>query len=194
MYISHFQFFLSDGILYYLLAISSLFCLYAKQNAKQQGKSKLLLGKNSWNVLEKIKSFDSSWRILNFKNRKTWQDFFLSKPGRASVMTIWGYFTSAILRLLSSSDASVLGKITLWGTILLSVAVEVLVVSVSGYTASYTVSCTLCEKRPTVCWICLSKLTNHSVIDGSIWDEPQHFSPSQSFQYTLAAGYVLWWW
>lgn len=95
MYISHFQFFLSDGILYYLLAISSLVCPYAKQNAKQQGKVKLLLVKNSWNGLENIKSLESSQRILNLRTGKLDRTFLFPNV-RASVMTIWGYFTSAI--------------------------------------------------------------------------------------------------
>lgn len=76
MYISLFQFFLSDGNLYCSLAVSSLIVLPAKQNVKQQDRGKLLLVKSSWNVYGKNQIFWKFSRKFEFEEQEDLRGFF----------------------------------------------------------------------------------------------------------------------
>lgn len=127
--------------------------------------------------MEEIKYSEHSWGSLNFKSRRTWWGFFSyfsSQTWENQFYDMWGYFTCAVQMLSSSSNASMLGRTTLWGTILLlpwlSVAVVLLVVSIviMLFLENWT-HCIVQENMPMVPdWICLSKSTNHSLVDGHI--------------------------
>lgn len=109
-YISHFQFFPSDGILNCTLAVSRLVGPPAKQDVKQQDKASCCLWKVSEMSVEKTKSSRSSEEVwilgAGGPNGFGFFSSISSQTWESQFYDIWGFFTSAVQTLSSSSDAS----------------------------------------------------------------------------------------
>lgn len=148
-----------------------------------------------WKRSNLLEVLEEVW-ILRAQDLMGFFSSFSSQTWESQFYDIWGYFTSAVQMLSSSSDASISGRTTFWGTLLslpwLSVAVVVLAVFIAGCIISWKPNSLHSSwEEAHGAWLSLSFQANkpfpcrwaYALL--SIWDEPWPFSPSHRVSHTL---------